>query len=133
METNTRILIVVMHSASNVASSKEISLAHFFSISRCSSLLIIKQYHLNNHGWMLKNSFERLSNSRYADDILLYAESNTELESMVEALLIELKAIRLDPNAAKTKILTTNEFYMSSASFICIQRIHRCCSIRRNP
>ena len=37
---------------------------------------------------------------------------------MVESLLIELKAIGLDPNSAKTKILTTNEFYMSNASFI---------------
>ena len=37
---------------------------------------------------------------------------------MVESLLVELKAIGFVPNAGKTKVLTTNEFYMSSASFI---------------
>ena len=41
---------------------------------------------------------------------------------MVESLLIELKAIRLDPNSAKIKILTTNELYMSNTSFIDIDR-----------
>ena len=37
---------------------------------------------------------------------------------MVESLLSELKAIGLDPNATKTKILTTNEHYSLNASFI---------------
>ena len=48
----------------------------------------------------------------------MYAKTITELESMVESLLIELKIIGLDPNAAKTKILTSNELYMSNTSFI---------------
>ena len=37
---------------------------------------------------------------------------------MVESLLIQLKAIGPDPNAAIIKILTTNDIYMASASFI---------------
>ena len=59
------------------------------------------------HGCLLNSSLGRLSDSRYADDILLYAKSMTELESMVESLLIELKAI--DLNASKTNLLTTND------------------------
>ena len=77
-----------------------------------------KLNHLGHHGWLLNDSLERLSNTRYADDILVYAKSLAELQSMVESLLSELKAIGLDPNATKTKILTTNEHYSLNASFI---------------
>ena len=34
---------------------------------------------LNGHGWLFDAEKERLSNSRYADDILLYAKSLEEL------------------------------------------------------
>ena len=46
-----------------------------------------------------------MTNTRYADDILLYAKSLKELEYMTEALLEELKKAGLTMNAGKTKIL----------------------------
>ena len=50
--------------------------------------------------------------------MLVFAKSLAELQPMVEPFLSELKTIGLDPNATKTKILTTNEHYCLNASFI---------------
>ena len=50
----------------------------------------------------------RLTNIRYADDVLLYAKSLQELESMTERILDALKAIGLSLNAKKTSILKCN-------------------------
>ena len=49
-----------------------------------------------------------MTNIRYADDVLLYAKSLQELESMTERLLEALKAIGLLLNATKTKIIRCN-------------------------
>ena len=47
----------------------------------------------------------RLTNTRYADDILLYARSLPELKEMTEILIPELNAVGLHLNSKKTKIL----------------------------
>ena len=49
----------------------------------------------------------RLTNVRFADDIMLYAKSCSELMQMLESLILELGAIGLQLNSRKTKILTT--------------------------
>ena len=46
-----------------------------------------------------------MTNTRYADDILLYARSLEELQRMAELLIVELKFVGLELNASKTKIL----------------------------
>ena len=50
---------------------------------------------------------ELLTNVRYADDLMLYARSDTDLANMVECLVEELAAVGLTLNTSKTKILTT--------------------------
>ena len=58
---------------------------------------------LRNHGLHVGKE-ERL-NVRFADDIMLYAKSCSELMQMLESLILELGAIGL--NSRKTKFLTT--------------------------
>ena len=50
---------------------------------------------------------ELLTNVHYADDLMLYARSGTDLSSMVESSVEELAAVGLHLNTSKTKILTT--------------------------
>ena len=50
---------------------------------------------------------ELLTNVRYADDLMLYARSDSDLPSMAECLVEELAAVGLNLNTSKTKILTT--------------------------
>ena len=62
------------------------------------------------HGWQLTEhgTQERLTNVRYADDILLFGKSLAEVTEMMEFLGVELSKAGLSINGAKTKILTTN-------------------------
>ena len=62
---------------------------------------------LQSHGWLLHSDHERLINSRYADDILLYAKTLDELVEMLELLHVELSAVGLEMHETKTKILTS--------------------------
>ena len=74
---------------------------------------------LTHHGWLLKRDAERLTNSRVADDILLYAKSLEELTQMSNWLLEELLQIGLAANAAKSKVLTTcDDFSDGSTTYI---------------
>ena len=50
---------------------------------------------------------ERLTNIRYADDILLFAKSLEELVFMMESLVHESAHIGLQRSSSKTKIFTT--------------------------
>ena len=50
---------------------------------------------------------ERLTNIRYADDIMIYAKSWQELVYMIECLVQELGKIGLHLNASKSRIITT--------------------------
>ena len=51
---------------------------------------------LSYHGWLLFPGVERLTNTRYADDILLYAKSLPELQQMLEMLIEELARVGLE-------------------------------------
>ena len=63
---------------------------------------------LRDHGWLLDNRpSERLTNSRYADDMMLFAKSLAELEEMLLLLKEELAKIGLDMHESKSKIMTS--------------------------
>ena len=61
------------------------------------------------HGFCLHldNEHERLTNVRYADDILLFAKSLEEGVQMVELLAEVLGEFGLELNSTKTKMLST--------------------------
>ena len=61
---------------------------------------------LSQHGLHVGGT-ERLTNIRYADDILLYAKSLGELVFMMESLVHELSQVGLQLSSSKTKIFTT--------------------------
>ena len=62
---------------------------------------------LGDHGLLV--SGRRVTNVRYADDLIIYSNSVTELEEMLEMLVDELRKIGLAINAKKCKIFTTAE------------------------
>ena len=66
---------------------------------------------LRSHGFCLHpdNEHDRLTNIRYADDILLFGKSLEEVVSMVELLAEVLREFGLDLNTSKTKILSTED------------------------
>ena len=47
----------------------------------------------------------RLTNTRYADDVLLHARSLQQLEHLTELLISELRRVGLELNAGKSEIL----------------------------
>ena len=63
---------------------------------------------LHKTGLYVAFGLERLTNTRYADDILLYTKSLKELQDMTDLLIEELRGIGLTLNAGKTKILHTH-------------------------
>ena len=63
---------------------------------------------LSSHGLLLAEGAERLTNSRYADDLLLFGNSLEEVTDMMEKLVSELCVAGLSVNGAKTKIITTD-------------------------
>ena len=60
---------------------------------------------IGNCGLLVQPATERLTNSRYADDIFVYAKSLNEAIFMMETLVEELAKVGLSLNADKTKIL----------------------------
>ena len=64
---------------------------------------------LRNHGWHIGSNQENLTNTRYADDVLLYAKSMKELKEMLELLLDELRHVGLEMHESKTKILSSRQ------------------------
>ena len=64
---------------------------------------------LADHGWLISPEHERLTNTRYADDILVYGKTLEELGQMMEMLHDELAAVGLHMHESKTKILTSSE------------------------
>ena len=62
---------------------------------------------LTNEGLFTGFGLERLTNTRYADDILLYAKSLRELDIMTTYLIEELSHVGPQLNANKTRILHT--------------------------
>ena len=61
---------------------------------------------LCNHGFLLSKEGTRLTNVRYADDIILFAKTEEELIEMVELLIEAFGDVGLELNAAKSKNLT---------------------------
>lgn len=51
---------------------------------------------------------EKLTNIRYADDLMIYANTIGDLRYTLEVLFDELVACGLQINAAKCKVLTVN-------------------------
>ena len=49
-----------------------------------------------------------MTNTRYADDILLYAKSLDELSEMLHLLIDQLALVGLEVHEGKTKILTSD-------------------------
>ena len=64
---------------------------------------------LDRHGIFIGPRLERLTNTRYADDILVYASTLDELSTMTKLLIDELKEVGLELNYKKTKILPTHD------------------------
>ena len=60
---------------------------------------------LTNEGLYVASDHERMTNTRYVDDILLYAKSLYGLCRMFELLINGLKKVGLHVNADKSKIL----------------------------
>ena len=58
---------------------------------------------LNHHGILMENG-RRITNVRYADDILLYGKSLQEVSFILEILLEDLRHIGLSLSAKKSKI-----------------------------
>ena len=75
---------------------------------------------LTSHGFCLHpdNEHERLTNVRYADDILLFAKSLEEGVHMVELLAEVFREFGLELNASKTKILSTE--HVEDTTVYCI-------------
>ena len=70
------------------------------------------------HGWQLAeaSAHEKLTNVRYADDLLLFGKSLAEVTVMMELLGSELSRAGLSINGTKTKILTTSDDAISCRS-----------------
>ena len=50
-----------------------------------------------------------ISNARYADDLIIYSDDFDDLETMVELLTWEFRAVGLEINASKCKIFTSQK------------------------
>ena len=72
---------------------------------------------LGDHGLFVAHANPRLTNTRYADDILLYAKSLAELVQMAEMLVEELADVGLHLNVKKTKILAS-EFQLDDSGYV---------------
>ena len=67
------------------------------------------KHRLRNHGIKLDNGDEeRLTNVRFADDLIIYAKSMPELVDALDILAEELQNVGLDLNAKKSKLFTTD-------------------------
>ena len=61
---------------------------------------------LQSEGFLLDVEVERLTNVRYAGDVLLFGKSEKEIQVMTEFLVEEFSKVGLELNASKSKILT---------------------------
>ena len=60
------------------------------------------QSKLRNHGFLLSPNSDRLTNVRYADDVMLFAKTEAELIEMVDLLTEAFATVGLELNAAKS-------------------------------
>ena len=52
---------------------------------------------------------ERLTNLRYADDLILFCKNLPEADEMLQLLVTELGKVGLELNTSKTKMLMTHD------------------------
>jgi len=69
----------------------------------------------SSHGIRLSDAegAERLTNVRFADDLIIYANSLNELAEMLDLLVIEFRSAGLELNAKKSKLFTLAEDIIS--------------------
>ena len=67
------------------------------------------------------NLLERLTNIRYANDLILFAKSLGESQFMLESLVDVLRGYGLELNVKKTKILSTE---VASSEMTCLVTNH---------
>ena len=76
---------------------------------------------LADHGWDLGGNAggERLTNVRYADDLMLFCKTIEEVVGMVNLLRAELSEFGLEMNTKKTIVFTTDaNVFMKEALFM---------------
>ena len=61
---------------------------------------------VSSHGLFIMTNCERLTNTRYADDVLLYSTSLSGIREMLSLLHDELAKVGLQMHGEKTKVLT---------------------------
>ena len=66
------------------------------------------KHRLLEHGFLLAPNTTRFTNTRYADDVMLFAKSIGEVVEMVELLIEEFAKFGLELNASKTKFITND-------------------------
>ena len=64
---------------------------------------------LVSNGFLFDIGVSRSTNVRYADDVLLFGKTETEIQMMTELVLEEFSKVGLELNATKSKILTNEE------------------------
>ena len=89
----------------------------------CALESVIRRWKLKlaDHGWNLTSeaSSERLTNVRYADDLMLFGKCLDETIEMINLLHAELSRSGFEMNAKKTKILTTDtNFFMMTSPYL---------------
>ena len=62
---------------------------------------------LHSHGWLLDSRYLRLTNIRYADDMMIFAKSASELREMLKLLHDELDEVSFEMHSSKSKIMTS--------------------------
>ena len=85
---------------------------------------------LHDHGILLASDIERLSNLRYADDMMIFAKFAEELAQMAEWLVEALAFIGLQLNTSKTKVLCTlnnvEDFLDIGGNFVEVSSGNKC-------
>ena len=74
---------------------------------------------MTTEGWLLDDGGERLTKTRYADDIMLHAKSLPELVRMPALLSEELAQVGLQLNTKRTKIMT-NDAHRLDHDAVCL-------------
>ena len=76
-------------------------------IFTCILEMIFRKLNWNKKRYGININGKRLSNLRFADDIVLFAKSESELRKMMEELTDKSKEVGLEMNTSKTKIMST--------------------------
>ncbi|OWR48710.1 endonuclease-reverse transcriptase [Danaus plexippus plexippus] len=89
--------------AQSVRQGDPLSLKLFIAVLQC----IFSKLNWTSEGIPINN--KRLTHLRFADDIVIFAETPKKLENMISQLNIESKYVGLHMNLSKTKIMTNSK------------------------